>query len=128
MAKAKKFNLRDLALSPKNAYRSKKVEVPEWEGSIVILREPSSEAWLKWRELMSPDTDGEDSKSEVELANRNLQADVVMFSDILLDEDRQRVFENEDIEVLMGIYGPVHARLLKQALDLIISPDEAQKK
>ncbi|ATG18032.1 phage tail protein [Providencia alcalifaciens] len=120
--------LRQLALSPKNAFRSKRVGVPEWDGVQVILREPSSAAWLKWRELMNSEPESEGKYSEAEQAQRNLRADVVMFSDILLDEDKERVFADEDIDILMGIYGPVHARLLKQALDLMTTPDEAEKK
>jgi hypothetical protein len=123
-----KLSLKELALSPKNAFRSKMVKVPEWNGIAVILREPSSAAWLRWRELMN--TDGEDDKklSEAEQAQRNLRADVVMFSDVLLDEDKERVFSDDDTETVMAVYGPVHARLLKQALDLMTTPDEAEKK
>ena len=123
-----KLSLKELALSPKNAFRSKIVKVPEWNGATVILREPSSAAWLKWRELMNTDTGSEENKSEAEQAQRNLRADVVMFSDVLLDEDKERVFSDDDTDTVMEIYGPVHARLLKQALDLMTTPDEAEKK
>ena len=116
-----KLSLKELALSPKNAFRSKMVKVPEWNGIAVILREPSSAAWLRWRELMNTD-------AEAEQAQRNLRADVVMFSDVLLDEDKERVFSDDDTEEVMAVYGPVHARLLKQALDLMTTPDEAEKK
>ena len=51
-----------------------------------------------------------------------------MFSDVLLDEDKERVFSDDDTETVMAVYGPVHARLLKQALDLMTTPDEAEKK
>lgn len=114
-----KLSLKELALSPKNAFRSKMVKVPEWSGVTVILREPSSAAWLRWRELMNTDGEGDKKLSEAEQAQRNLRADVVMFSDVLLDEDKERVFSDDDTEEVMAVYGPVHARLLKQALDLI---------
>jgi len=123
-----KLSLKELALSPKNAFRSKMVKVPEWSGVTVILREPSSAAWLRWRELMNTGADGDEKLSEAEQAQRNLRADVVMFSDVLLDEDKERVFSDDDTETVMAVYGPVHARLLKQALDLMTTPDEAEKK
>ncbi|ENS5445557.1 phage tail protein [Morganella morganii] len=123
-----KLSLKELALSPKNAFRSKMVKVPEWSGVTVILREPSSAAWLRWRELMNTDGEGDKKLSEAEQAQRNLRADVVMFSDVLLDEDKERVFSDDDTETVMAVYGPVHARLLKQALDLMTTPDEAEKK
>ncbi|WP_368897101.1 phage tail assembly chaperone [Morganella morganii] len=104
------------------------VKVPEWNGIAVILREPSSAAWLRWRELMNTDGEGDKKLSEAEQAQRNLRADVVMFSDVLLDEDKERVFSDDDTEEVMAVYGPVHARLLKQALDLMATPDEAEKK
>ncbi|KNZ84895.1 phage tail assembly chaperone [Morganella morganii] len=104
------------------------VKVPEWNGVAVILREPSSAAWLRWRELMNTGADGDEKLSEAEQAQRNLRADVVMFSDVLLDEDKERVFSDDDTETVMAVYGPVHARLLKQALDLMTTPDEAEKK
>ena len=124
----RKLSLKELALSPKNAFRSKMVKVPEWSGVTVILREPSSAAWLRWRELMNTDGEGDKKLSEAEQAQRNLRADVVMFSDVLLDEDKERVFSDDDTETVMAVYGPVHARLLKQALDLMTTPDEAEKK
>ncbi|MEX9773546.1 phage tail assembly chaperone [Morganella morganii] len=124
----RKLSLKELALSPKNAFRSKMVKVPEWNGVAVILREPSSAAWLRWRELMNTGADGDEKLSEAEQAQRNLRADVVMFSDVLLDEDKERVFSDDDTETVMAVYGPVHARLLKQALDLMTTPDEAEKK
>ena len=123
-----KLSLKELALSPKNAFRSKMVKVPEWSGVTVILREPSSAAWLRWRELMNTDGEGDKKLSEAEQAQRNLRADVGMFSDVLLDEDKERVFSDDDTEEVMAVYGPVHARLLKQALDLMTTPDEAEKK
>lgn len=123
-----KLSLKELALSPKNAFRSKMVKVPEWNGVAVILREPSSAAWLRWRELMNTGADGDEKLSEAEQAQHNLRADVVMFSDVLLDEDKERVFSDDDTETVMAVYGPVHARLLKQALDLMTTPDEAEKK
>ena len=50
---------------------------------------------------------------------RNLEADVTLFCDVLCDTDLQRVFTPDDREQVLAVYGPVHARLLRQALELI---------
>lgn len=63
-----------------------------------------------------------------EKAHRNLCADVVLFIDVLCDTDKQPVFSVDEEEQVREIYGPVHSRLLKQALDLINNADEAREK
>ncbi|EPF6138724.1 phage tail assembly chaperone, partial [Klebsiella pneumoniae] len=45
-----------------------------------------------------------------------------------LDTDLQYVFTVNDTEQVEAIYGPVHSRLLKQALDLIRDADDAKAK
>ena len=105
------------------------MNVAEWENTVVMLREPSSPAWMKWREIIHHDNaEDEHSLSDIEIAQRNLRADVVMFIDVLRDENGDVVFDESDINDVMAIYGPVHSRLLKQALDLTISVDDAEKK
>jgi hypothetical protein len=44
---------------------------------------------------------------------------VTLFIDVLHDADEQPVFSVEEAESVAAIYGPVHSRLLKRALDLI---------
>ncbi|HHH0462914.1 TPA: phage tail assembly chaperone, partial [Yersinia enterocolitica] len=99
----------------------KTVVVPEWDGATVILREASSGAWLRWREVAvkgeaNPD---ETVKASIEdQITNNILADVTLFVDVLLDESGLQAFSNEDIPLVAESYGPVHARLLKEALDL----------
>lgn len=120
-------NIKALAMSKMAGFRNKTVIVPEWEGATVIIREPSAEAWLRWQDISKKD-DGETPMSLSEKAKKNLQADVALFIDILCDEEQQRVFTPEDAGDVELIYGPVHSRLLKQALDLITSAESAKKK
>ena len=131
MAKtASQNSLRALALAPMAGFRSKIVTVPEWDGAQVKLREPSGTAWLEWQQIISPEPP-EGQKEEMstsERAMRNKNADVVLFIDVLLDEDDMPVFTAEDRAQIEQIYGPVHARLLKQALDLSTTMAEAEKK
>ncbi|WBU47581.1 phage tail protein [Kosakonia pseudosacchari] len=124
-----KTSLRDLALTAATAFRTKIITVPEWGGAKVTLREPSGEAWAIFREFLgaTPD-DGEIKLSETQKFIRNKEADVILFLDVLLDETGARVFSEDDRATVAEIYGPVHARLLRQALDLGITQDEAEKK
>jgi hypothetical protein len=58
---------------------------------------------------------------------RNKDADVILFIDVLLDEDGNRVFSDDDSQIVREIYGPVHKRLLSAALALGVDQDQAEK-
>lgn len=118
-------NIRELALSRLSGFRNKPETVKEWGGAKIILREPSAEAWLRWQEIVKG---SEEELSVSEKAMRNLRADVALFVDVICDENQAPVFSPEDAEEVQSVYGPVHSRLLKQALDLITSSDDAKKK
>lgn len=120
-------NIKNLATAKMSGFRHKTVAVPEWEGVKVVLREPSGEAPLRWQEVVKAGADDE-NVSVSEKAHRNLCADVVLFIDVLCDTDKQPVFSVDEEEQVREIYGPVHSRLLKQALDLINNADEAREK
>ncbi|MEB7063944.1 phage tail assembly chaperone [Escherichia coli] len=124
-------SLRNVALTASKAYRTKQgVIVPEWDGAKVTLREPSGDAWVKFREIVNPQMqEGEEQPqlSETQKFLRNKEADVVLFIDILLDENGEPVFTSEDKDLVSRIYGPVHARLLAQAINLGMSQEEAGK-
>ncbi len=111
-------NIRNLALATMSGFRHKTVDVPEWEGATVVLREPSAEAWLRWQEIVKA-KDDETPLSVAERARRNLEADVELFIDVLCDTGLQPVFSEDDREQVIAVYGPVHARLLRQSLELI---------
>ncbi|EPR9083360.1 phage tail assembly chaperone [Cronobacter dublinensis] len=126
---ASKNSLRALALAPMAGFRTKTVTVPEWENATVKLREPSAQAWLEWQQVLNPkQTEGETEElTAAERALRNKSADVVLFIDVLLEEDGSQVFTEEDKAQVEQFYGPVHARLLKQALDLTASVSDVEK-
>lgn len=132
-----KLSLKALALAPMAGFRKKEVTVPEWDNAKVIIREPSAEAWIRWQGIASPEQpkapEGQEAPEAPELtpserAFRTMRADVTLFIDILLDTDLQPVFTVDDTEQVETIYGPVHSRLLKQALDLIRDADDAKAK
>ena len=120
-------SLKERALAKDSGFRFKETTVPEWDNTRVVLREPSGEGWLRWQEIISSGSDDEEI-SVSERAHRNLCADVVLFIDVLCDTDKQPVFGPEDLEQVRAIYGPIHARLLKQGLDLISTADDAREK
>ncbi|ELY6204856.1 phage tail protein [Cronobacter malonaticus] len=126
---ASKNSLRALALAPMAGFRTKIVTVPEWENATVKLREPSAQAWLEWQQVLNPkQTEGETEElTAAERALRNKSADVVLFIDVLLEEDGSQVFSEADKPEVEQFYGPVHARLLKQALDLTASVSDVEK-
>ncbi|ERK18617.1 Phage tail assembly chaperone [Pantoea sp. AS-PWVM4] len=97
-----------------------------------MLREPSGEVWVKFREIMTPPELKEGEEPQKLTAQqefiRNKKADVVMFLGILLDEEGNRVFSDEDESTVSEIYGPVHSRLLSQALNLGLSQEAAEAK
>lgn len=123
------MSIRDLALAPKSGFRFKSIIVPEWENALVTIREPSAKAWLEWQEVVYPadEKDQDIQLTAAETAHRNLKADILLFIDVIY-EDGKQVFTKEDAEAITAIYGPVHARIVKQALNLSITPDEAEKK
>ena len=132
-----KQNLKALALAPMAGFRKKSVIVPEWENAEVIIREPSAEAWIRWQSILNPEKAKSDEGQEApelpeptpsERAFRTMRADVTLFIDILLDTDLQYVFTVDDTEQVEAIYGPIHSRLLKQALDLVRDADDAKEK
>ncbi|NBJ37129.1 phage tail protein [Serratia fonticola] len=129
---ANKLNLKALISAPMAGFRTKSVTVDEWGGAQVILREPSPAGWGRWREEVAH-KEPEEGVTPVEISiteqtQRNIRADAVMFIDVLLDEDQKPVFSPEDLNEVVGFYGPVHSRLLNQALALATSPEDAEKK
>lgn len=132
-----KQNLKALALAPMAGFRKKSVIVPEWENAEVIIREPSAEAWIRWQAIANPEQPKMEEGQEIpeppeltpaERAFRSMRADVTLFIDILLDTDLQPVFTVDDTKDVESMYGPVHSRLLKQALALIRDADDAKAK
>lgn len=119
-------NIKALAMAKMSGFRHLSIVVPEWDGETVILREPSAEAWLRWQSIVKKDDETELSVSEN--ARRNLDADVTLFIDVLHDVDEQPVFSVEEADSVAKIYGPVHSRLLRRALNLITDTEEAKEK
>lgn len=116
-----KKDLRSLATAPYAGFRHKTVVVPEWDGATVKLREASAGAWLRWREVAVKGETNPDEPVKISIEDQitnNILADVTLFVDVLLDESGQPAFSNEDIRLVAKSYGPVHARLLKEALNL----------
>ena len=126
-----KKDIKALALSPLAGFRHKEVIVKEWGGAVVVVREPSAEAWLRWNEItkkVNNPEEGDPELSEEEKFDISRSGDVAMFIDVLLDSDGNTIFSVEDAEELKRVYGPVHTRLLSNAVGMVSNSAEAEKK
>ncbi len=123
----KKQSLRELALNTAMSFRTKKVFVPEW-GIDVLIREPSSKTWLECQIYLNNEKEEKTQATDIEKARKGMIADIILFTDILLDENEQQVFTISDRDLLIEKYGPVHSRLLRQSMDMMMSTEEAGKK
>ena len=123
-----KKDLKTLALARLSGFRHKTVKVPEWGNVSRGRREPWEGVWLLRRGGRNGDGEDDDTRSVGAKTRRNLEADVTLFCDVLCDTDLQRVFAPDDREQVLAVYGPVHARLLRQALELIADAESARKK
>ncbi|PTA86972.1 phage tail protein, partial [Kluyvera sp. Nf5] len=98
----------------------------------VILREPSGDAWVKFREFLTPPElpEGEEPAKLTSAQEfiRNKEADTILFVDVLRDEAGERVFSDDDIGTVAEVYGQVHKRLLNMALALGVDQEQAEKK
>jgi len=126
-----KQSLREMALAPSLAFRTKIIPVPEWKMDVTV-REPSGDAWVKFREFLTPPEPKEgEEPAKLTVSQefmRNKDADVILFIDVLVDEAGDHVFSEDDTEIVREIYGPVHKRLLSAALALGVDQGQAEKK
>lgn len=125
---AKKADLKAMASHPLAGFKHKKVPVPEFDNAEVILREPSAGAWLAWQEKYEKLKIDAESLSVAEKAQIQLEADVLLFISVFCDEDGYPVFAAEDEEQVRNFYGPVHSRLVKEALDLLTPVEDLAAK
>lgn len=110
------MSLKDKAIQKNAGFRQKNIVIPEWEDARAIIREPSVHAWLIWQETLS---EVNDNLPKVDIRKSHIKADAYLLASSLLEENGDLVFESEkDIDDLIKAYGPVHSRILKQALDL----------
>uniref|UniRef100_UPI00119F7C61 phage tail assembly chaperone n=2 Tax=Yersiniaceae TaxID=1903411 RepID=UPI00119F7C61 len=75
----------------------------------------------RWREVAVKGEANPDEAVKASIEDQitnNILSDVTLFVDVLLDESGLQAFSNEDIPLVAESYGPVHARLLKEALSL----------
>ncbi len=117
------MDIKKLATAPMSGFRHKLIPVPEWGPDVkVIIREPSAPDWVEWQSALKDKVidSGEDAPDNetLEQTQTGVEVEALLFSSILLDTSFNRVFTKDDLNVLIPVYGPVHTRLLNQALHL----------
>ncbi|MFT0137280.1 phage tail assembly chaperone [Alcanivoracaceae bacterium MT1] len=121
-----KNSIRHLALSPLSGFRCKKEVVPEWGGCEVVVREPSSAEWSEFRrlslELLGQQVaEGQTERaglSEEEQGRAYRYLDAWVISRVVLEPSGQRVFSDDDVDMLCDRMGPVFTRLVNISMDL----------
>ena len=119
------MDIKKLASSPLSGFRHKEVPVPEWGNVKVIIREPSAPDWAQWQSALRGKVavENEDAATNSELGeaqdlNLGIEIEAMLFSAILYDTKGLRVFTADDLGGLIQHYGPVHTRLLNEAIQL----------
>lgn len=113
----------------KNGFRTKKITVPEWDDATIIIREPSSVDWFYFQEQMPEKKEG--VKGTLDDLSQGVRAEAQMFAHCILDEDGERIFSDDELEELIVAYGPIHTRIMNQAIRLagMVNPvEDAEKK
>lgn len=122
------MNLKKLIAAKNAGFHTKKITVPEWGGITVLIREPSVKAWTQWAETIRA---LQECKNSEEKNRQRIEAEAKLFASTLCDEEGNVIFE-DNYDDLITNYGPIHSRLLNQALELSdISDDpihDAKKK
>lgn len=107
------MSLKTLISNPVLGRRFKIITVPEWDNAKVRIVEPDSNAWFKAKQLLPDDSK---TGSDDGLA-QGVKSDAELFIRCVLNEDGTVIYDAVD-DSLLTAYGPVHSRILRQALDL----------
>ncbi|MBM1145640.1 hypothetical protein GN155_017790 [Alcanivorax sp. ZXX171] len=124
MAAKKKVNLRALAAAPLAGFRHTLVTVPEWDNSEVLIREHSAGEWQDFRAtagIVPPAAEtAEEGAQPAEPAESpsDHYLDAWLLAKVLMDPSGTRVFDDDSIDELAAVFGPVHMRLLNEAVSL----------
>lgn len=122
---AKKADLKALASKPLAGFKHKEIQFGDEKA---MIREPSAGAWLAWQDKIK-ELDHENGEMPLaEKAQIQLEADVLLFMSVFCDEDGHPVFDAADEEQVRGFYGPVHSRILKEALDMLTPVAQVEAK
>ena len=121
--------LRGMALDPLRNFKNETLTVPEWDRAEVIVRAMSADDWIEYRRRSSeaialarelaglPEVaDGEEDDLPLNVAVNPLYAFVLVRT--LYDQDRQRLFDDADVDEVCTAFSPVHDRLVSKAFEL----------
>lgn len=110
------MNLKQIITAKNAGFRTKRVWVEEW-GVEVTIREPLHTELNRCSKTINDITDNK-KLTEHEKDLVNIKAEATLFATVLLDDNGDFVF-SDDIDDLVKNYGPVHTRLVNEALELM---------
>lgn len=124
------MNLKQIITAKNAGFRTKQIEVSEWQIT-VIVREPLHIDFNRYIKSIKEITEQKQLTDE-EKDSLSIKAEARLFADILLDDKGDLVFKPADLDDLIKNYGPVHTRIVNEAISLIelgSKPiEEAEKK
>ncbi len=125
---AKTSRLRWVAADPLAGFKHEAVTVPEWEGATVIVRAPSPgdhlfhirAIWAAAGVVPGEDSDVVRAKLDTPGVDYT-RASASLLVRTLFEPGELgpvRVFNDEDVDMVLAAYGEVHARLVAKAIEL----------
>jgi hypothetical protein len=110
------MNLKKIILAKNAGFRTKKIHVSEWNVTVTV-REPLHTDFHRYIKSIKDITDNE-SLTDRERDLLNIKAEATLFSAILMDDNGDLVFL-DDVDDLTQNYGPIHTRLVNEAINLL---------
>lgn len=129
LAKSAESSIRNLALDPLCNFRHESIPVAEWGNATVIVRAMSAGDWLDYRSRaeqlvrearvkagLPALVDDEEVSTTIDFPSSSLYSLVLVRT--LYEGAGTRVFEDDDIDLVIQAFSPVHDRLVSKAFEL----------
>lgn len=115
---------RQALLQPLAGYLHKEMDVPTSNAKIIV-REPGGDDWLVWQAQLQQVAGEEVSEENAETVAERIESqndrrpEASMLVRVLIDpKTYQRIFSDDDVEMVAANWGPVYGRFLNAAFTL----------
>lgn len=119
------MNLREVITAKNSGFPTKTVNVPEWNTTVTV-REPLHTKISRYAKSINNILENEEL-TEDEMDIQSIKAEAILFVSVVIDDNGDLIFNNDDIEDLIKCYGPNHTRIVNEALSLVPHPDNPIK-